>query len=95
MESDPLGVFGSVVLQKREVHVKQGDRFFLYTDGLIETSGSPAGGRPSGLERLREACERRHGTPLEDAVHAIVGDVKPSGQAAGDDLLLLGVEVRT
>jgi phosphoserine phosphatase RsbU/P len=93
VESDPLGVFGSVVLQKREVNVSSGDRFFLYTDGLIESAQSPGGGRQAGLEQLREACEHRHGLALDEAVHAIVGDLKQAGQPAEDDLLL-GVEVK-
>jgi sigma-B regulation protein RsbU (phosphoserine phosphatase) len=94
VESDPLGVFGSVVLQKREVNVSSGDRFYLYTDGLIESAQSPGGGRKAGLEQLRESCECRHGLPLEEAVHTIVEDLKQAGQPAEDDLLLLGVEVK-
>ena len=95
VESDPLGVFGSVVLQKCEVNVKLGDRFFLYTDGLIEGSVFLGGCRQAGLERLRNACEQRHSVPLQEAVHAIVEDVKQAGQSVEDDLLLMGVEIRT
>ncbi|HTS74988.1 MAG TPA: fused response regulator/phosphatase [Bryobacteraceae bacterium] len=93
LASDPLGVFGSVVLHKQELEVRRGDRFYLYTDGLVEDGAMPGGGRTSGLERLRAACGRRHGLDLESAVSAIVADVKPEG--SGDDLLLLGVEVRS
>ena len=35
---------------------RAGDRFFMYSDGLIESS--PGGGRREGLERLVDACVR-------------------------------------
>lgn len=94
VESDPLGVFESVILEKREIPLEPGDRFYLYTDGLIEDPHLPGGGREWGLEQLRRACERRHCLPLPEAVNAITGDVRPVEEAADDDLLLLGVEVR-
>jgi len=94
VESDPLGVFGSVVLQKHEIALEQGDRFYLFTDGLIEDPGQEGGGRRGGLERLREACQREHGLPLAEAVEAISNAVRPPGEPVHDDLLLLAVEVR-
>ena len=56
MDSDPLGMFGAAMLQRKDLRVSPGDRFFLYSDGLIESS--PGGGRREGLERLVEACVR-------------------------------------
>jgi phosphoserine phosphatase RsbU/P len=94
-ESDPLGVFGSLVFQKTEVELQPGDRFYLYTDGLVEDHGLPCGGRNIGQNRLLAACERRHSMPLEEAIRTIVADVKPDTAAVDDDLLLLGVEVRS
>jgi len=94
VESDPLGVFESVILEKWEISVDPGDRFYLYTDGLIEDHLLPGGGRHSGVERLRRACERRHRLPLPEAVNAVTGDVRPAEEPADDDLLLLAVEVR-
>jgi sigma-B regulation protein RsbU (phosphoserine phosphatase) len=94
VESDPLGVFGSVILEKREMSLRPGDRFYLYTDGLIEDHLLPGGGRDLGLECLRRVCEKRHHLPLPEAVDAITGEVRPVEEPADDDLLLLGVEVR-
>lgn len=93
-ESDPLGVFESVILEKREISLQPGDRFYLYTDGLIEDHRLPGGGRGRGLESLRRACERRHRLPLPEAVDAITADVRPAEKPADDDLLLLAVEAR-
>ena len=95
LEGDPLGAFPSVVLEKKELRAQPGDRFYLYTDGLIEDPELPGGGRNAGLQRLAEACERRHGLPLAAAADAIVGDVRPENEPARDDLLLLAVEVNS
>jgi phosphoserine phosphatase RsbU/P len=85
-------VFSSVVLQRKDLRVSWGDRFFLYSDGLIESA--PGGGRRAGLERLVEACVRLRDVPLAEAPRAIVNHVRPDAGPAADDLLLLGVEVR-
>ena len=89
MDSDPLGVFSSAVLQRRDLWLARGDRFYMYTDGLIESS--PGGGRQSGLERLSDACARHRAEPLPDAVAAVVQEARPDADAPADDLLLLAV----
>jgi sigma-B regulation protein RsbU (phosphoserine phosphatase) len=91
MDSDPLGIFSSAVLQRRDLPVSLHDRIFLYSDGLIEAS--PGAGRREGVERLTEACVRHRTKPLAEAVFAIASDLRPDTQAAEDDLLLLATEV--
>ncbi|SPE37738.1 Serine phosphatase RsbU, regulator of sigma subunit [Candidatus Sulfopaludibacter sp. SbA3] len=90
MDSDPLGVFSSAVLQRKDLRVSKGDRFFLYTDGLIESS--PGGGRRAGLEQLIDACVRHRTAPLAEATAAIAGEIRPEAGIVEDDLLLLAVE---
>ena len=89
LDSDPLGIFSSLVIQRKEVQVSPGDRFYLYTDGLIESS--PGGGRGTGLERLVAACILHQADLLAGAVPGIVASLQLG--AAADDLLLLAVEV--
>ena len=91
MDSDPLGIFSSLVLQRKEVKVAPGDRFFLYTDGLIESS--PGGGRREGIERLVASCILRRTDSLSDSVSKIAADIQSGVSSAADDLLLLAVEV--
>jgi sigma-B regulation protein RsbU (phosphoserine phosphatase) len=91
MESDPLGMFGTATLHRRDLRVSAGDRFFLYSDGLIESS--PGGGRREGLERLVEACIRHRAAPLAESAASIVHDICPEESAVQDDLLLLAAEV--
>lgn len=91
MDSDPLGIFSALVIQRKEVRVSQGDRFYLYTDGLIESA--PGGGRGDGLHRLVESCVHHRTDPLQQASSAIAADTQSGTVSAQDDLLLLAVEV--
>jgi len=89
LDSDPLGIFGGAILQRTDIRVSRGDRFFMYSDGLIEAS--PGGGRREGLERLVDACVRNRILPLAESVKSIVEQV--GGCCVEDDLLLLAAEV--
>jgi phosphoserine phosphatase RsbU/P len=91
MDSDPLGIFSALVLQRKDLRVSPGDRFYLYTDGLIEPS--PGAPRRAGLERLVEACVLHRGDSLKQAAAHIAADIKARMTSVQDDLLLLGVEV--
>jgi sigma-B regulation protein RsbU (phosphoserine phosphatase) len=90
LDSEPLGVFSSTVLRRKDLQMTRGDRFFLYTDGLIESS--PGGERISGLARLVDACQRHLGAPVLDSPSLIAHTLWPDGDAVQDDLLLLAVD---
>jgi sigma-B regulation protein RsbU (phosphoserine phosphatase) len=91
IDSEPLGLFNSSVLQRKDVKVSRGDRFYLYSDGLIEAC--PGGGRDEGLRLLTDACVRHRSAPLCEVPANIVADLRPSKEAIQDDLLLMAVEV--
>jgi sigma-B regulation protein RsbU (phosphoserine phosphatase) len=88
---DPLGIFSSAVLQRKDLWLCRRDRIFLYSDGMIEASAG--GGRQFGVARLAESCVRHRSLPLSEAVQAIANEVRPETQAADDDLVLLATEV--
>lgn len=90
MDSDPLGIFSSLVIQRKELKLAPGDRFYLYTDGLIESS--PGAGRGEGLRRLVDACVRHRMDPLKDVASNVVSDIQTGAPQVQDDLLLLAVE---
>jgi sigma-B regulation protein RsbU (phosphoserine phosphatase) len=90
MDSDPLGVFSAAVLQRKNLQVARGDRFYLYTDGLIESAAG--GGRQAGFERLLDGCVRHRMAPLGEAASRIAGELRPDRATVDDDLLLLAVE---
>jgi phosphoserine phosphatase RsbU/P len=91
LESDPLGIFGTATLHRRDMVASSGDRFFMYSDGLIESS--PGGGRRAGLERLVDACVRHRAAPLDESAALIAQEVCPEEHIVEDDLLLFAVEV--
>jgi len=91
MDSDPLGIFSSLVIQRKEVRVGPGDRFYLYTDGLIESV--PGGGRGDGLVRLVDSCVRHRHDPLQQATAEIAAEIQSGSTPVSDDLLLLAVAV--
>lgn len=90
MDGDPLGIFSSVVLHRRDLRVAPGDRFYLYSDGLIEAV--PGGSRRTGMARLTAECERHAEEPLS-ITPGLIAQALQDGGAPQDDLLLLAVEV--
>jgi sigma-B regulation protein RsbU (phosphoserine phosphatase) len=91
LDSDPLGMFGAAILRRQDLRVSAGDRFFIYSDGLIESS--PGGGRRRGLEQLVEACVRYRDAPLSECPDIIVRELRLGNRPIEDDLVLLAVEV--
>lgn len=90
LDSGPLGVFSSAVLERKDLQMRRGDRLFLYTDGFIESSAGA--GRGEGLERLTAACREHRNAPLDDTARLIAEVMWPDAAAAQDDLLLMAVD---
>lgn len=91
MDSTALGMFSSLALQRRDLPVSPGDRFFLYTDGFAECA--LGGRRRDGIGRLVHACVENRSLPLADAVSQTAAQLISAAARIQDDLLLLGVEI--
>jgi len=89
---DVLGVFDSVCFSTVKQAVSEGDRFFIYSDGLIESFQREHKTRQQGLEQLSEAVLRSQDLPIVQAVDHIFNDVLSGEAAMEDDIVLLGVE---
>ena len=87
-EGDVVGAFADAAFGVTEVSVRPGDRFFLYSDGLIELNGP----RATGIRHLQDACQRFRAEPLQRSLQSIRRAVL-AGASAQDDTLLLGVDV--
>jgi phosphoserine phosphatase RsbU/P len=85
---DVIGAFRDATFDLKEMRVRPGDRFLLYSDGLIETWG----GFQDGVRRLVDACIARREVPLETMVQSVVSDVTTADRVR-DDIVLMGVEV--
>ena len=89
-EGDVLGGFENAVFEIRMIEVRPGDRFYLYTDGLLEHTGHSL---PKGQELLLDECSRTADLPLKDAVKQMLHTLLPEQGMPPDDVVLLGVEV--
>lgn len=85
---DVIGAFPNARFGATEVILTGGDRFFLYTDGLIEKMGS----QESGAARLANQCRASRELPLDETVAKLMSYVQGQGQAE-DDIVLMGVEM--
>jgi sigma-B regulation protein RsbU (phosphoserine phosphatase) len=92
-EGDILGVFEDVTFEPLSMEVHTGDRFFLFTDGLLEVFGEDSRGREEGLDALMACCADTRDLPIEKAVDEIVSLICPDRKQLQDDVLLLGAEV--
>jgi phosphoserine phosphatase RsbU/P len=90
---DILGAFELISLTVHDVPVAKGDRFLLYTDGLIEMCGSEAVSRSQGMDRLIALCKKTRTLPLKDMVETIPKEIIGQESPPPDDILFLGVEV--
>ena len=92
-EGDILGAFDTVCLEPVTMRVEQGDRLYLFTDGLTERFGTSKVNRTQGESLLLQLCQEYHYLPVAQAVETIVDKLMPAQSAQEDDLVLLGVEV--
>jgi sigma-B regulation protein RsbU (phosphoserine phosphatase) len=92
-EGDILGVFEDVLFEPLSVKVQSGDRFFLFTDGLLEVFGDDPRSREEGLDALMACCVDTRDLPIDRAVDEIMSLICPDRKRLQDDVLLLGTEV--
>lgn len=90
-QGDVLGIFDTVAFEQREIPVSPGDRFYLYTDGLLRENAEE--GLQECIARLSQACARVQGLPLGEALREMTAALVLPGYEPKDDLLLLGVEI--
>jgi sigma-B regulation protein RsbU (phosphoserine phosphatase) len=90
---DVIGMFETPALESCELAVEAGDRFFLFTDGLVEFEAAEGELRLNQLEELQGYCRSLRNMPLEEGLPAMITRFYAKYGSPGDDLLLLGVEV--
>lgn len=90
---DILGVFENVTLDLLEMNVSVGDRFYTYTDGIIESDGIKDISREKGLENLINQIALSRKVSVESSVDRIITGLFGSNPILSDDILILGFEV--
>ena len=90
-DGDIIGAFTAGLYTTQEIQLQEGDRFFLFTDGLIECS-QPIRNREEGLEEFIKDALLTISMPLEKALPVLIRQILPSSRQPEDDILLLGVD---
>ena len=90
----PLGVRASGVYEQGSVALSAGDRFVVFTDGLVEAEDS--GGEDFGEQRLFDVLKGGGGSSISSLKHAILKGLfsHTRGIPLTDDLTILAAEVR-
>ncbi len=92
-KGDILGAFDTIVLEPVQRVVSRGERFFLYTDGAIESFGRERKTIEEGIRALEELCVSTRHMPIASAVPEMTARLFPHRDELKDDVVLLGVEV--
>jgi sigma-B regulation protein RsbU (phosphoserine phosphatase) len=92
---DGLGLFDSISLDVKEIQVAQGDRVFLFSDGLIEQNINGSISRRIGLAKLVNLINENSSARIETTVTAIQENLFPALplREMDDDAVFLGFEV--
>jgi sigma-B regulation protein RsbU (phosphoserine phosphatase) len=90
---DALGLFDSITLGIVEMQVVQGDRVFLFSDGLIEQGIDGPVFRRVGMENMLNLINENPAARIEKTVTAIEKILFPDPTSISDDAVLLGFEV--
>ena len=87
----PLGMMEAATYDQLEQPLDDGDRFLLYTDGLVEASN--AAGDFFGLGRVKAAMTASAASAPDAVADGLLETLRVwSGQPAGDDLTLVLVD---
>ncbi|WP_300669805.1 SpoIIE family protein phosphatase [Desulfoluna sp.] len=91
-EGDPMGIFKSTLFGIVSLSVSEGDRVYIYTDGLVE---SPATKKMwhSETEKMLDACEKGRSVPIEQAPRTVSDHLCPNRETQEDDMVILAMEI--
>jgi hypothetical protein len=92
--SYPLGVRSTIDIRPRMAKLEPGDKLFLYSDGVVESS--PEGSlEPFGFERLEESLKRHAASDVDGLRAGVLGDLEAfvGTRPLDDDLTVLVLQM--
>lgn len=92
LDGDVVGIFKDVLFGQQTISVQPGDRFYLYTDGLIESPGEKLVWS-EGVSLMLDACVKVRDIPILEAPKAITRLLCPDLSRLEDDIVVVGIEV--
>jgi phosphoserine phosphatase RsbU/P len=90
---DVLGAFEAITVDSIDIAIAEGDRLFLYSDGLIEINNLKNLARAEQIDILASACKQSLKLPLEIAASQIINQLDDGNYPRTDDWLFMAIEV--
>ena len=92
-DGDIIGVFDTALFNCRNIEISKGERFFIYSDGLLETFEGKTRTREQGMAELLACAVSTRDMEIQPATEEIVRLMFDGGRSTEDDVVLLGVDV--
>ncbi len=92
MPGDIIGAFKDVCYEQQDFNVYKGDRFFIYSDGLIERYGRRMIWTESMPELLKK-CNQLRDIPIDNASDKLFNLLQEQNYKQEDDVVVLSIEV--
>lgn len=88
----PVGLWPSMTYEETTTTLRPGERFVLYSDGLLECVNPQ--GAPYSLEMLERLLARKANAPIKEVLHTIQDDLEGWSRGANlqDDISMLIIE---
>lgn len=92
-DGDILGVFDNAHFSCQSIKITEGDRFFVYSDGLLESFEGKSRSREEGMLELSAFAVKTKSLEIQDASNEIARLMFGRGFKKEDDIVLLGVDI--
>ncbi len=92
MQGDILGIFKDVLFGQQTIKVSKGDRLYIYSDGIIESTDQKVIWT-DGTKNMLKACDEVRDVSIEDAPEKIKERLSKDKDDLEDDIVILGIEV--
>ncbi len=92
LKGDVLGSFADVAFGRESIKVSPGDRFFIYSDGLIESCRKKIMWSAASNDVLK-ACQKVMDVPIQQAAKKVMEVLGKDASVCEDDIIILAIEV--
>ncbi len=89
---DPMGMFQSALFGLTTLNVSEGDRIYIYTDGLVESPSTKKTWH-SETGKMIDACDKARSIPIQLAPQTVSAHLCPNRDTQEDDMVILALEV--
>ena len=92
-DGDVLGVFDTALFNRQEIKFSEGERLYIFSDGLLESFEDKIRTREQGLDELLRFAINTRDLNIQEATAEIVRLMFDGGRRMEDDVVLMGVDI--